>query len=224
MKDRQSDVSGQQAHIPFISPLLHWLAMPGVVCLRSSFGYLYLRPKSVFLACSFTLTVFFVIAWNEPAIWESFAIPLTFAFAASCLYVLHLAAAVITQASKTAEHDTYSGRSHLMRAALIFSPEANERFEMHLHIWLEPAILLIAAIIVKFWSGQAMLPVWLAVIALSLSAKEIRNYWSEIRKQKRKTDMLGDTEDDAEDLSDRPEVEAPKATRKPKQKHTRSGG
>jgi len=69
-----------------------------------------------------------------------------------------------------------------------------------------------------------MLPVWLAVIALSLSAKEIRNYWSEIRKQKRKTDMLGDTEDDAEDLSDRPEVEAPKATRKPKQKHTRSGG
>jgi len=224
MKDRQSDVSGQQAHIPFISPILHWLAMPGVVFLRSSFGYLYLRPKSVFLACSFTFTIFFIIAWNEPELWARAGAPMTFAFAASGLYVVHLMAAVRAQASRSGEHDTYSGKSHLLRLAQAISGEANTRFEMHLHLWIEPLIVLVAAVILKLSTGQLVFPLWLATIAFSLSAKEVRNYWSEIRKEKRKTDMLGDTKDDAEDLSDRPKPEAPKGTRKPKRQHPRNTG
>lgn len=223
MKDRQSDVSGQQAHIPFISPLLHWLAMPGVVWLRHSFGYLYLRPKSVFLASCITSTILFAIAWQEPALWMPAGIPLIFAVATSFFYVVHLCLAVIAQTSNTGEHDTYSGKSYLTRVARAFGAETAERFEMHLHLWIEPAILLLAAATIKITTGRAALPTWLTVIALALSAKELRNYWSEIRKHKRKADMLSETKDDAEDLSERPEVEAPKPTRKPRQKHTRPG-
>jgi hypothetical protein len=223
MKDSQSDLSGQQAHIPVISPILHWVAMPALVCLRSGFGYLYLRPKSIFLSFSLAFTLLFIVAWNEPDIWATFALPVSFAFVASILYVTHLVIAVREQVADDAEHDTYSGRSHLLRAASIFRIEPSDRLEMHAHVWIEPLIVLIAAGFVRL-ADQHLMSDWLALIALCLVAKEARNYWSEIRKRKRKADLHSDTEDDAEDHLEKPVQGPPKGTRKPKRKHTRSDG
>src|SRR5579871_4653038 len=127
MKDSQSDLSGQQAHIPVISPILHWVAMPALVCLRSGFGYLYLRPKSIFLSFSLAFTLLFIVAWNEPGIWGAFALPVTFAFVASLLYCIHLAIAVKQQVADDAEHDTYSGKSHLLRGVSTFGIQPSER-------------------------------------------------------------------------------------------------
>lgn len=222
MKDRQTDLSGQQAHIPVISPLLHWLAMPALVCLRSSFGYLYLRPKSIFLSFSFAFTLLFIVAWNEPALWAGFALPVCFAFAVSILYVLHLFTAVRKQVGGGAEHDTFSGNSHLGRIMSAFSPTRREDLELHLHLWIEPLLVLAAAFRVRVILREHFLATWLTIMAGALFAKELRNYWSEIRKKKRKGDMHSDTEEEADEHLEKPEPEMQRGVRKPKRKRSGS--
>ena len=48
MKDAQIKRKAESAHIPVISPVLHVMVMPVLVLLRHDFGYLFLRPKSIF--------------------------------------------------------------------------------------------------------------------------------------------------------------------------------
>ncbi len=115
MKDRQPDLVSQPGYIPVIGQLLHWLAMPAAVCLRSSFGYLFLRPRSIFLSFSLAFTLLFIVAWNEPGLWRNYAGVCSFALAVSWLYVFHLVAAVSKQINESAEHDLYSGVSHALR-------------------------------------------------------------------------------------------------------------
>ena len=221
MKDRQPDLVSQPGYIPVIGQLLHWLAMPAAVCLRSSFGYLFLRPRSIFLSFSLAFTLLFIVAWNEPALWRNYGGVCSFAFAVSWLYVFQLIAAVSRQVNETAEHDLYSGVSHALRIARTFRIPYSRNLEVSIKLWLEPALFFAAAVVCRLVTGEGVFYYWLLVISLCLWANEFRVYWYHLRKKKRRGDLRLDTEEEAEDQQDKPDVAAPKATTKPKQKHDR---
>jgi hypothetical protein len=223
MKDRQPDLVAQPGYIPVIGQLLHWIAMPAALCLRSSFGYLFLRPRSIFLSFSLAFTLLFIVAWNEPALWRNYAPACSFAFAVSCLYVLNLLAAFGKQVAETAGHDLYSGRSHVLRIARGLGIPYSASLEISIKLWIEPAIVLFAAGAARVIGRDAILANWLTAIAVCLWANEFRVYWYHLRRKKRQADLMADTKDEAEDHQDKPDVAPPKATKRPKQKHDRLG-
>src|SRR5258708_3262519 len=165
MKERQPDLGSQPGYIPVIGQLLHWIAMPAAVCLRSSFGYLFLRPRSIFLSFSLAFTLLFIVAWNEPALWRNYAAVCSFAFAVSCLYVMNLLTAFGKQVAETAEHDLYSGRSHVLRIVLGLGMPYSKSLEIYIKLWTEPAIFLVAAVATRLIARNGILSTWLAVIA-----------------------------------------------------------
>lgn len=222
MKDRQIALEGGEPRIPLISTALHCVAMTALVFLRSSFGYVYLRPKSVFFVFSWAFGLFTIYAWNEPDVWRSYRAACIFGVAAIILYSLHLLTAVIGQWRGRAPHDRFSGTSHIIRLMRRAGASPGAAFEERLHLWGEPAIIMVAAALIRCL-GQTHLASWLAFVSLCFWCKESLNQWFQIRQTKRQKDIF----DDASDTPDAPSAsnpgqDAPKATRKERVKRARN--
>jgi hypothetical protein len=198
--------------IPILSPALHCVAMTTLVYLRTSFGYVFLRPKSIFFAFSWAFVLAFIMACNEPAIWTEYRALAVFGAGAVALYWIHFSITFFHEWRKTAEPDQYPGTSHatlLLRLFGLPSPSAGL-----LHFWLEPAAVLAVSAALRVAAGERHLSAWLAFVALCMFAREAVNYWTSIRKEKGVGETLRKVQEQSETLSgDRPVAEPPKATR-----------
>lgn len=212
MKDRQIEQASGQARIPIVSAVLHCVSMTALVYLRSSFGFIYLRPKSVFFAFSWAFGLFAVYAWLQPEVWRDYRAALLFGLGAILLYSLHLLISFMRELHRTGEHDHYSGTSHALRW-MGKTPGASA--EMNLHLWWEPGVLLFAAVVLRLSLGERRLSGWLVLVAFSLCTKELLNYWYHLRHRKRQEDIFGDAGDTVEPSSPNSVAPTPpKATRK----------
>jgi len=201
--------------IPVISPTLHCVAMPALVYLRSSFGLTLFRPRTIFFALSVAVGVLDYIAWHEPDLWRKYGAVWIFCGGAVGLYWLHYGVTFVREFGQTPDRqrDNYSGTSHvcrLLKRLGISSPA----LETNVHIWLEPALVLLFASILRFAFAEQHLSTWLVIVAACMVPKELMNYWTEIRRGNIADDIQKDAEERGEALgSDQPEPEAPQAAR-----------
>jgi hypothetical protein len=215
MKDRQIPLSGAEPRIPFVSDALHCITMTVLVFLRSSFGFVYLRPKSVFFAFTWAFVLFTIYAWNEPDVWRQYSIVCLFGIVAAGLYWIHLGLAFTIQWTNDAQHDRYSGTSHPLRFLRFSGISRIPGLERILHLWIEPLCVLLAALVLRVLFREQHLSTWLLIVAPCFWFKEVLNVWFELRHRKRQRDMF----DDASETTDPaaatgPHHGAPKATRK----------
>ena len=225
MRDRQVEIPTGQARIPLVSALLHCVSMSVLVYLRSSFGFVYLRSKSVFFAFSWALLLFTIYAWNEPPVWQEYRFVCVFGIGSVALYWFHLTISFVRELNRKGEHDRYSGRSHPFRLMRLWGSVATPRAEMIQHLWVEPAAVLISAVVIRIMFGDTHLSLWLLFAAVCLWVKEALNYWHQLRQQKRQEDIFSDTEDSVADTSpNTPNFEPPVAARKARVKRQRSSG
>ena len=105
MKDRQIQSTGAQPSVPILSPILHWLAMPAIVFLRSRFGFSFLSPKSVFFAFVWAHLLFSIYAWIEQGVWFKYWAVASFGLGAAALYLLHLMLAFSREVGRQGKHD-----------------------------------------------------------------------------------------------------------------------
>jgi hypothetical protein len=115
------------------------------------------------------------------------------------------------------ERDDFSGTSHASRVLKLLGI-AGPATEMNVHIWLEPAIVLIFAAILRFALTEPHLSTWLVIVAVCMFSAEGLNYWTKIRREKIAQDITDDAEDRRQELGGhRPPPEAPKPARVAKQ-------
>jgi hypothetical protein len=224
MKDKQIPTPGTEPRIPVISAVLHSVSMTVLVFLRSSFGFAYLSPKSVFFAFSWAFILFTIVAWNEPEIWREFRVVCFFGMAAVILYWLHLFGAFLRELYGKGEHDHYSGRSHPLRLMRKKGRVPGSVFEMNLHLWGEPAAILIGGLALRLVLRERHLSMWFVLVAVCLWFKEAFNYWHQLRQRKRQGDIFEDAGETVEPHSatESHNSEPPKATRKAPVKRGRS--
>jgi hypothetical protein len=213
MKDIHSERSSP-GRIPILSPTVHCVAMTALVYLRSSFGFVFLRPKSVFFAFTWAFVLFDIVAWNEPGLWHQYRAVCIFGTGAAFLYWLHLSIAVSRELYRAGEHDLYSGTSHLRRL-MPRGEQGSAAPERNLHLWGEPATVLVLAGTLRFAFAEHHLSTWLVFTAACMVCKEGMNYWFTVRRDKIKDDMIHDAKEQGDTLPDNQlSADAPKATRK----------
>lgn len=217
MKDRQTEASPFQPRIPLLSFLLHCISMPVVVFLRSGFGFAYLRPKSLFLACIWAFTLFCIYSWHEPEAWRKNAGLWWLFLAASVLYLIHLSAVVARQARGSASHDHHSGHSHLLRYRRWTNEAAHERAQRYCHTGVEPALVLLAGLFVRWPFGARSLSTWLLLSAVCLFLKEALNRWFQVRQRKRHGDTVEDAEESIDLIEETPNSAPAPSGRKEKE-------
>lgn len=223
MKDKQFQSDGPHPGIPILSPVLHVMCMPALVFLRSSFGYSFLSPKSVFLALIWAHGLFCFYAAREPGAWVKWWGIAIFGGAAAILYILHLAGAFRRELKRSGKHDYYAGKPHLMRLASLFRPEAQAKIETAVQLWLEPIIVLAAAALCSL-AGIPRLPSWLVFTALALWGKEVINFWYHLRHEKKQADIFRDAEESMDASPANPAAASVSAGgRKPRQHRPRAG-
>lgn len=185
MKDRQAPPDQEKGYLPVISPVLHVLTMPAIVFLRRNFGYLYLRPKSIFLSLCWAYVLYSIYSWFEPARWQRNPMASWFALLATVLYLIHLGKSVSAQFGR-APHDRHSGDPWLAVS------RANPAVVV---LWVEPALLVLGSGLLRFvWKGDA-LSAYLLISGGALWIKEAINQWAGIRKTKRQIDVTTDADE-----------------------------
>jgi hypothetical protein len=187
--------------------------MTALVYLRSSFGLTLFRPRSIFFAFSFAVCVLDYIAWHEPPIWREYRAACIFSAGAVALYWLHFGTTFFRELYRKSERDDYSGTSHALRVLgrLGISTSAAE---MNLHLWIEPAFVLLFAAVLRFVFSERHLSAWLTFVAPCMLFKECLNYWTEIRRKKIAEDIKGDAKQLEKELGDEHgTAEAPQAAR-----------
>lgn len=223
MKDKQIPAASAEPRIPFVSAFLHCVSMTALVYLRSSFGFGFLRPKSVFFAFSWAFALYAVYAWMEGSVWREHLALLLFGGGAVLLYWLHLLIAFGREWNQRGEHEHYSGASHLARLLRRFGKTPSVRFEEKLHLWGEPPAVLLVSAALRLVFGENSLSFWLGMVALCFWSKEALNHWFRIRQRKRREDMFDDTEDAVEPpTASNLAPELPKAARKVRVKRNRN--
>ena len=195
MKDRQTNSQGPQYSIPLLSPLLHFLAMPAIVYLRSGFGFSFLSSKIIFLSFAWAQVLFFIYAWYEPDVWAKFWAVAAFGVGAVALYAAHLFTAFSREVKRTGRHDFYSGTSHILKMPGFSQLQGGSGFETVVHLWLEPLVIVIAATLLSVFAAELVLSRWLLLVAASLWLKEFINYWYHIRHDKKEQDIFTDAEE-----------------------------
>lgn len=196
--------------------------MTGIVFLRSGFGYLFLRPKSVFIAFAWAMTLYTIYAINEPAVWRTSAPICVFGMLAAILYLSHLAAAVASQLRRKAAHDQHSGTSHMFHLMRLLKLEPSEQTESKIHLWVEPGVIFAASVLLRIPLGNNRVSGWLGFVAVCLWLKEAINYWAALRLRKRQEDIFDDAEETVAPVDALREAALPSATRKPRTKRTRT--
>ncbi|WP_176159494.1 hypothetical protein [Prosthecobacter debontii] len=172
------------------------MSMTVLVFLRSSFGYAFLRPKSIFLAGSWAFILFSIYAWNEPAVWRTNKGLCLFGCTSATLYMFHLISVYVTEVRDTATHDNDSGTPHILRLLSWLKTETTSELRNLVVMVVEPALVLSAALILRL-GGQAVnnLSSWLIYTAFAMFLKEGINYWLQIRQRKRYRDAMNDAEE-----------------------------
>ena len=107
-----------------------------------------------------------------------------FLITASSLYCIHLLVATYRQLKRTAEHDQYAGTSHLARLlpTSALNPGQTEIFELIIHLWIEPTLVLVSALVLRVL-GEYYLSSWLFFVAGCFWLKKLLNYWLGIRRE-----------------------------------------
>ena len=195
MKDRQTNSQGPQHSIPLVSPILHLLAMPAIVYLRSGFGFSFLSSKIIFLSLAWAQVLFSIYAWYEEDVWAKYWAVAAFGDGAVALYATHLLAAFSREVKRTGRHDFYSGTSHILRLPGFSQLQGGSGFETIVHLWLEPLVIAIAATLLRAFAAELVLSRWLLLVAASLWLKEFINYWYRIRHDKKEQDIFTDAEE-----------------------------
>lgn len=200
--------------IPVLSPTIHCIAVTALVFLRSGFGFVFLRPKSVFFGVSWAFILFAIFAWNEPYWWREYRAVCVFGIAAIGLYWLHLGIAIARDIRETGAHDHYPGNSHALALTNLLGIPDQQAIR-HLRIWIEPVLVVMISATLRVVFGERHLSVWLAFVALCIFCTEFMNYWyGEVRRRKINKDMAADAESQGESLSDTGKAATlPKATR-----------
>jgi len=210
------DIHGERpapGRIPVLSPTLHCIAMTALVYLRASFGFTLFRPRTIFFALSVAVAVFDYIAWHEPDLWQGYRAVCTFSGGAVALYWLHYGICLVGQWRRKSEPDDYSGRSHALRVLKSFGISM-PAMQMHIHLWVEPAAVLLFAATLRYAFNEHHLSAWLVLVAACIIGTETLNYWTEIRREKIAKDITAEAEDRGKTLeSDQPITEAPQAAR-----------
>ncbi|MCW0219391.1 MAG: hypothetical protein OJI67_13785 [Prosthecobacter sp.] len=196
--------------------------MTVLVFLRSSFGYSYLRPKSVFFAFSWAFVLFFVYARYEKEVWAEYGLMCLYGAAAVALYLIHLLTAFFRELFRDGTHDHDSGTPHTLRLLRALGRPGTARFEMLWHIWVEPAFVFFAGLFLGVIVKERHLSYWLVLTAPCLSVKEVLNYWFQVRQKKRHQDSRDDAEDIFDDQPTTSATEAPKPVGKAKIKRARA--
>lgn len=185
MEDKQLLRKPVSTSIPVLSPILHVLAMPVLVFLRHDFGYLFLRPKSIFLALIWAFVLYAAYSFYEPEIWNANLYVSLSCGSCALIYVVHLIRAVVSQLGK-APHDQFAGRSHFQFLGIP---------ELILFLWFEPILVSGVAIFFQFTGKGHYFSQVLGMLALTMFAKELINRWSQLRKGKQQVDATDDAEE-----------------------------
>ncbi len=225
MKDRQIHTAGPQPRIPIVSSVLHWLAVPAIVYLRSGFGFSFLSPKSVFLAFSWATVLFAIYTWLEEAAWQSYWALSSLGISAVILYVTHLIIAFTRETRRTGKHDFYSGTSHILRLPSLTQFRGIARIELAIQMWVEPFIVLVMATMLRGFFAEHFLSKWLLLVAIAMWGKEFINYWYQLRHRKKQEDVFSDAEETMEGNPSATQFAAPSGKgRKPREKRQRASG
>lgn len=216
MKDRQAPQTVALPRIPVVSAVLHCLSMPVILCLRSGFGYAFLRPRSIVLALSWALALFTAYSLLEPGMWPKNAAFCHFGIAAVLLYGMHFIVAFVSELRGTATHDNNSGTPHTFRILRLAGVPPSPRFQRCWVLWAEPSFVAMAAITVRDELGTANLSTWLLLCAVALWLKEALNFWLQIRQAKRQRDAMEDAEHSLDGSHPQGEIPPPAASRKGK--------
>lgn len=194
MKDRQAASAGALARVPVLSPVIHWMALPVILFLRSGFGFSFLGSKAVFLSCILPVTLFFVYARTEPGAWGKWWAISSFGIAAAILYVTHLSIALVREQKRTGKHDHDAGTPHLLRL-LGDENQHLPRLDLAVHLWFEPALVLLAALLLRVMFDERPLSAWLIFVAPVLWLKSFINWWYGVRSEKKHADIMDDAGD-----------------------------
>lgn len=209
--------------IPVLSPALHCVAMTALVYLRTSFGYTFLRPKSVFFAFSWAFVLFVIMAWNEPNVWREYHAACIFGTGAVVLYWMHLLRTFFFEWRKNAEDDHYPGTSHALRISRLFGLR-DASGEM-LRFWIEPAAVFAASATLRFVFAERHLSAWLFFVALCMIGRESINHWIDARRGKIVGETIRKAKEQGDALADeQPPAPAPKPTREEPVKRKRNTG
>ena len=224
MIDRQPKAPDPEPRIPFVSDLLHFVAMTALVWLRSSFGFVFLRSKAVFFAFSFAFILMEIIAWHTPFIWFYVRALCFFGTGTVILYWLHLLRSWCSEVLRSAGHDNYAGTPHSLRLLKWVGVKPSENLETAIYLGVEPVVVLIAALGFRLLFSANYLSLWLFVTAAAMGAKEGLNYWFELRRDKRGEQMVDDLKREAERKSgiSTASSEPAKTTRKAAQNRPRA--
>ena len=185
MKDKQLSRKPESSSIPLISPLLHIITVPVIVLLRRDFGYLFLRPKSIFLSLIWAFGLFAVYSCFEPERWQRGAWLFWFLAASASLYLVHLGYATYSQLGK-ARHDQFSGVSWLL------VPSIGEKRTV---LFVEPAAVIGIGAIVGGLFDAYLISAFLVRAGGALFFKELINQWASLRKTKQQSDAIDDAEE-----------------------------
>lgn len=207
--------------IPVLSPTLHCVAMTALVYLRSSFGFTFLRPKSVFFAFSWAFVLLLIVAWNEPEIWREYRAAFLFGAGAILLYWTHFFITFGREWRKKADEDHYPGTSHtILVLRFLKLPKVSEEI---LHFWVEPGFVLLISATLRVVFNERHLSGWLFFVALCLVGREAINHWTSVRRTKVAGETLRKVQQQGEALAeDRPSTPPPKAVRKEQVKRKRN--
>jgi len=222
MKDVQVPLAGGEQRIPILSPVFHCCAMTVIVFFRYSFGFEFLRPRSVFFAFSWAFVLFTVYAWNEPAVWAAYRPGCIFGVGAAALYWLHLSLAFGNEWRQNWRHDRHSGNSHILWILRFAGVPTTDRLEGNIHLWAEPSLVLLCAATLRLGWGEIHLSTWLIFAAGCFWCKEVLNRWFVLRHQKKQKDILVDAATTIEPLMPTVEQGPVRATRKERVKRTRN--
>jgi hypothetical protein len=199
--------------IPVLSPTLHCIAMTAFVFLRTSFGYTFLRPKSVLLAFAWAFTLAFIVAWNEPLVWREYRAACIYTIAAVSLYLIHFSIAFYREWRKRAKEDHYPGTPHAERISRFFRVPAV--FGEIFRFWVEPGFVALLSLILRFAFGEPHLSDWLLFVAFCMVGREAINHWTGVRRDKAFGEGIVKAKRQGETLSadDQKPAPAPKAVR-----------
>lgn len=209
--------------IPVLSPALHCVAMTGLVYLRRSFGYTFLRPKGIFFAFSWAFILFVIAAWNEPEIWREYRAVCIFGLGAVALYCTHLALTFSSEWRKkaTEDHDPGTSQIKLLAGRFAFPAIADST----LYFGVEPGVVLLISGTLRFVLGERHLSAWLLFVALCMVGREAINHWTSVRREKAVREGIRKAEQQGDSLSDHSNSpELPKATRAEPVKQKRKTG
>ncbi|MBX7210415.1 MAG: hypothetical protein K1X78_19040 [Verrucomicrobiaceae bacterium] len=127
--------------------------------------------------------------------------------------------------SRKGAHDFYVGTSHLLRLAGNSTSRSSERLATTIHLWVEPAIVLFVAALLRGFMGEGRLSQGLAIIAFAMWGKEFVNHWYRLRQQKKQQDVFADAEEAIEENPTMTRATAPSALgRKARAKRVRAAG